>query len=831
MSTPIVSAPTTPPPDLGGEDPFRLQHEVFVRKSRNVCHQALYFVGLLRPTTRDSYNRAIEDFRPFALFQIRALVRGVRLSEDAYAALPESARREVAACEHWRRIRESLDGEDGAISAAGLEQEFADYLDLTREQTLKRRLTSHFLPDLVRYLRRRFAFFAALVLLLVVCLAMEAVSALIQNEGLRILLPLGLLLAPVLALRWRTAVCHARHVVPFWDLAGPLFRRFRHLALPPTPPIRPWPRTARLPARILLGLLAKLTAYLTWWLIAFLSLRALNLHDVLSLGDSSLTVFLILSLFYALLLLAYSADFWDFLDPAPVRPLLLATSAACLLFLLAGHGRGFFATLFAAGAAAYLVAFVRNRKRTLRLVLALVLAGLAIANLTGRDTIDRATWSDRGVPWQRLTAEDWPYLPAGQPLGSGPPVVVVAASGGGSRAAVYTGLTLRRLSEDFPEIAAQVQAISSVSGGSLASAAYMARLLERRPEQTGDAVPRAQVADLDRVLGGDFLLPTLQGALAPGTSRGDEIEESWRQGEIGLGQRRLSTIARAWRWSALWGEPNPPCPVPLFNTATLDAHDVVVTPLARDLYTQPELRADAVDPTPYEEVAADPADGALTWVFDRDGIYGLEDLLPTYDPLLSSAVRASANFPFGFPLVRIRTTRPLAFNPDPADRSAGNEKTVYLTDGGALSNSGMWPLANLLHNRADALRPRGVLLIIVEASKMPSFGSVGRTLERLWGTINDQAPIAQRLHRQMLDLLVNRFGDQLAIVQIDVVPRQRFNVLTTWALDGRSRTKLEEAFERRWAEESAQLRVAWERLSARPPGTPAVMRTRRPPLD
>ena len=63
--------------------------------------------------------------------------------------------------------------------------------------------------------------------------------------------------------------------------------------------------------------------------------------------------------------------------------------------------------------------------------------------------------------------------------------MIVAASGGGSRAAIYTAYTLERLHRDTPEVADHLQAVSSVSGGSLASAAYVARrfsLGKRFPE-------------------------------------------------------------------------------------------------------------------------------------------------------------------------------------------------------------------------------------------------------------------------------------------------------------------------------------------------------------
>ena len=245
----------------------------------------------------------------------------------------------------------------------------------------------------------------------------------------------------------------------------------------------------------------------------------------------------------------------------------------------------------------------------------------------------------------------------------------------------------------------------------------------------------------------------------------------------------------------------PPFPVPLFNTTTLDGHIVVVSPLAHELYTDHKLR-----PAEWPEHRGDP-----TWVFDRDAIYGLEQLLPGFDPPLSSAVRASANFPFGFPLVEIRTNLGLPYSPR-AHRRETADKVVHLTDGGALSNSGIFPLFHLLINESDELRRRGVLVIVVEASKMPEYSDVSDKASRLKDVIGDQAPLGQHLHRRMYDQLQSVYGDRLAVFQIDLFPEESKNVLTTWALSRRSKDLLAEIFKERWCEKRPALIDKWTHL-------------------
>jgi len=154
----------------------------------------------------------------------------------------------------------------------------------------------------------------------------------------------------------------------------------------------------------------------------------------------------------------------------------------------------------------------------------------------------------------------WPF-----PSLSSPPVVVVAASGGGSRAAVYAALTLQSLNRDLPDIAKQIQAISSVSGGSLANAVYISRLLR------ADGSRDDSLKDIVEATSHDFLWPTLFGALVPGRTRGEEIEKAWQDPPVGLGELTLGNLVKRWDEAQDRRDGIPPFPMPLFNTASLDA--------------------------------------------------------------------------------------------------------------------------------------------------------------------------------------------------------------------------------------------------------------------
>jgi hypothetical protein len=344
--------------------------------------------------------------------------------------------------------------------------------------------------------------------------------------------------------------------------------------------------------------------------------------------------------------------------------------------------------------------------------------------------------------------------------------------------------------------------------------------------------------ELVKAMSQDFLLPTIVGALSPFASRGDSIEATWRDGPAALRDRRvgdeqtpgfadedvdltLTSLASAWHDAVQHKARLPPFPVPLFNTCTLDQHDVVISPLAAEMYT----KHDGTIPDRLFSAAKLRDGDWLTWVADRDAIYGLDKLLPRYDPSLPRAVRASANFPFGFPLVGLDTRRERNWFADPKGPAHAD---VKLTDGGVLSNSGLWPLFPLLTEDAIAgeLARRGVLLIVVEASKMPEYTADRRDLTTLYGDLNNRNPVAQALHRRMIDGMRARLAGAIAIVQIDITPRAGVtssNVLTTWALDPGSQTVLKESFRSAWAREQPRIRRAWDCLRAAGDGKRACL--------
>lgn len=826
------------PDDPFDEEHFFRRHRVFVRRARDVSHQALFFLGLLHDTTSRKAQTAVDGYRPFALEQVRSLVESAPPPGGIpRAAIPpgnEAVGRALDLYERWRELASSLD-QLGGVDVLELRKSFERFLEESRTEGLIGRAAMHWLPDIYNYFRKNLALVWGVLILLAVLAKVEAVNALLRNEvaynprGLQ--LPLGLLMVPLALSRAWTFALHRRNppVVPFWDISSSAFRSFRFQALEPGRLINRWPRRTRLRRAIFKGQAVKLSVYVLWWFAAFGLIHGLHRESILGTSGSSLTVFMVLSLCYAVLIVAHVIDLWEYLDPQPVRFLMLVASLGGFVFLLLGWGREFFIAAFLVASAGCFYAWSRNRESTLRLGFAIGFLVLAGMNLVGWRTHRNAVWQEEGAGerWSRLTVADWPWPGTD-------PVVVLAASGGGSRAAVYTGLTLRKLNEEHPEIAQQLQAISSVSGGSLANAAYIARLLDLGEKRTDPRARLAELAGLDQALGKDFLYPTLMGALRPGRTRGQAIEATWDEGEVALKRHSLSELAAAWGPGRKSASALPPFPVPLFNSTTLDGHALVISPLERKLYTSDEMEEEArnLELSAYRRDQGDQGD-AYTWVYYRDGIYALEDLLTGFDPRLSQAVRASANFPFGFPLVRIRTKKPLFFNPKDNDLA---EKQVELTDGGALSNSGMWSLYHLLmpdeREKLEELKRRGVLLLVVEASKMPTYPNLEQSLNSLWSTIGDQGPVGQRLHRLMFDALGREYGDRIAIVQWDIISRESYNVLTSWALDGDSIAKLGRSFEERWNQERPVLARAWNRLTGKEPGDgKPLVSTRRPPLD
>jgi predicted acylesterase/phospholipase RssA len=378
---------------------------------------------------------------------------------------------------------------------------------------------------------------------------------------------------------------------------------------------------------------------------------------------------------------------------------------------------------------------------------------------------------------------------------------------------VFAALALDRLDrlnvgtrvEAQEPLSHHIQAISAVSGGSLAAAAYVAAKLRHEP-----------VAALPFKLADDFLQPVLLGVFDLHESRGTHLEHYWeKQLKLDAHLGQLAT-----RWTSQLQQPSPPFPVPIFNSATLDAHVAVVSPLRWHRYRE---RLDEIAETKnlYDPLP-DP-----TWVYYRTGVYSLEDFLLNFDPSLAQAVRASANFPFGFPVVQVNTLQGLPFSPSMLDRRHGTKERVRLTDGGAVSNSGLWTLFALLRKHKDTLKERGVILIIIDASKMPEYG--GRTSTyNLVQTIFDQSPIASNLHWRMIDTLSDELDGRFGVVEVAIPPIRASNYYTSWALDSGTLKQLRHDAEPELERMASLVKDSWGVLVS---GAKVELQVDRLPLD
>jgi hypothetical protein len=836
-------------------------------------------------------REAVDAYRTFTLQQIRALV-GVVQTPAAHDGEPIIAK--------WVALRARVSG-DESLNSDGVDGLITSVEDLltTSEPPGGIEGFNTTIRKVLIALLRNLALILALVAVWAVFFKVEAVHSLVGNraqgpsDG-------GVLL---MAQSWFPIAAALGSAILVW-LAAPrkrahlgkrAFGAFRCQALPPEPGIARWPPGPRVIQQAIFGR----QLFNLGVLVTVLALMAVAMRRF---GDpTTVTVFLVSSLCLVVLVLAHALDYWDFIDAVPLRFVTLATIVMLLGF---ASESSFYRFAVVAGMVLLSLRSFRNYLRsTPRARLALV-AGVvfaATAAVVGLNLISAtigffvamtcvALWrvrvvldnrnaincclaalsvlvaifpvtseiQERRSVWHENRSADVPHVARSEwPFPGDDPVVVMAASGGGSRAAIYTAYTLERLNVEMGEIADHLQAISSVSGGSLASAAYIARRYNNQtsfPEWVERLPKDVSPGELVRAVSGDFLLPTLWGALWPGTSRGDSIEQTWRDGPATLRNHAagpppkreepdedlyVSDLTLAWRDAAAAGRREPPFPLPLFNTCTLDQHDVVISPLVAELYTS----YDGSTPGRLSKLSNLGDADWLTWVADRDAIYGLDKILPRYDPSLPKAVRASANFPFGFPLVALKATSERNVFSDP---KIGARATMKLTDGGVLSNSGLWSLFPLLTDAGSVaeLERRGVLLLIVEASKMPEYSADRRDLTTLYGDLGNRNPVAQSLHRRILEGLKTRLHGAIAAIQIDITPRagrRSANVMTTWALDEASQTSLMESFRSTWQREKPRIERAWKCLRRQGPEKATCLQTSgdattdllalRPPLD
>jgi hypothetical protein len=841
------------------------EFRVFLRKARQAAHQALYFLYELeaveslegRMRRADS---ALEKDVAFAREQVRLIVEGVREPVGAAAGRPMPAAATVptsmsrfffdgegvpkalshlhdnlwsakevdrkdaqnALAHFWTEHIQAGVQSPGPLSwrADSLTTQLRAFLHVARPRGFD--LVHHGIDKGWTMVRRNLSFLVGLVVAIAAFALVPQLRSLLMNNprgyaALAVVAGGGLFIeilryAPLTAVNLLALVMPSRIKTPLKELVEGKRGYLRMLtvrlrmgkrayyqwashAIPPDRGIARWPEAGRMR-----GLMARWEVIRAVALIGFL-LVAYKLGFSIVEAASAVTyktVYPVASLFAVGLMALHWVDLWDFLDRRPIRMLGLGL---LILFLVGSLGFELY-LLFATTIPLFLFALwlyhAVSRKRVTLAggLVAVVCVATSISAVSGYFTRERGVWRASPAdptPFARIDETQFPFGGT-----EGPPVVLLAASGGGSRAAVYTALTLDAIQNDagLRALGDNIHAISGVSGGSLTTAAYVAERI-RRNEHANRGTPEAAKWSLTELARQNFLNPTLEGALWPGESRGDAIEAFWDD-KVHLRGRTLRDLSDLWRNAPKAGFTGgtPPFPLPLFNSCSLDGHAVVISPLAVQTYSADNHEKRQARVHELKDAYGLSGVDGLTWVVDRDAVYGLEEWNPHVNPSIAQAVRASANFPFGFPLVDVETT--------PHQYGAPYQHHVsrmLLTDGGVLSNSGMWTLSQLMTTKPEvkqALKARGVLVVVVDASRMPEYSSSGSSVTTLFGAIRDQAPIAQSLHRKMFELLGHEFGSCIEVVGIDLPPTVRDNVQTTWALDDRSLKQLECNFNALW---------------------------------
>jgi hypothetical protein len=333
------------------------------------------------------------------------------------------------------------------------------------------------------------------------------------------------------------------------------------------------------------------------------------------------------------------------------------------------------------------------------------------------------------------------------------PVVLVSASGGGSRAALFTSLVLQHLAKEPIDQTAStatsehrtwsdnILLISSVSGGSLASARYAAsprtakesitewrystadevrqRALEKIPEWMWDADPDS-TKHLREVLNqlrspsdqqdpqaaasavfssqfvddmaADFVAPMLRGLLTPFSSRGDALYHFWEHqfGWHNFHQQPDQALAQEIPAKSTRSEEETPGPLTLFNTTDVETGRRVIVgfPLIPRgfLLSSPEFPEEILDTTSTHSPSRESGPVSLADFTSAD-ITRLS---------LTRAVRLSSNFPWGFSVEKLNsdsTPPTLMLANAPSVRGENRRTEIELIDGGVVDNTGIDSIA------------------------------------------------------------------------------------------------------------------------------------------
>lgn len=267
------------------------------------------------------------------------------------------------------------------------------------------------------------------------------------------------------------------------------------------------------------------------------------------------------------------------------------------------------------------------------------------------------------------------------------PVVLVAASGGGIRAAYWTAAVLGALQDANGAFSSHVFAISSVSGGSLGAAAFVALAKARctpakasasapaPSQQSPDAPCRSRAAVM---LGQDYLAPTVYVMLTRDlvsalfslnwSDRAAALEQAFERSWNGV----MGTDAFAEPLESLWADDG--------------------------TYQLPALFLNVTEAGSAGRVVLSPVSLTSARHSDRS----LQEAAETLRFRLSTAVMLSARFPYVSPEGKI------------VAKVGDQEQILRLVDGGFFDNSGTATLADV----ADALQTAAARAKLREAMKL-----------------------------------------------------------------------------------------------------------------
>ncbi len=343
--------------------------------------------------------------------------------------------------------------------------------------------------------------------------------------------------------------------------------------------------------------------------------------------------------------------------------------------------------------------------------------GPAVADRVGLDDILASFVATCGA-----ADEDTPVRP-----------VIVALSGGASRAALWGARVLRDVDAAARDAHTAVFAVSSVSGGSLGAAAYLAlRRDDIDAARTGEArchlaASPARDQALVEHLSADMLGPLLVGTILDDSARalmapamllvagqrvprgGDRAEalergfsRAWGHpdgvpGWHGFEENFLSFFYEGGTWRA---------GMPIWISNGTDVRD------GRRLLTSPVRPLEGADQP--DGVVRDP-----DWPFWTAG-----DVLALLgaDVPFSTAIHNSARFPLLSPTGAVTPLHPVT---DPAARGFGRSPP-QIVDGGYFENSGLSTaveLATWLRGRAAHGRPVDPVIVLVTADAEPATGA------------------------------------------------------------------------------------------------------------